>query len=448
MKFYPLLIVLLCVACLGDVVELNDGSKVEGTIKRESGGWEVTQAGGKVVHLQDSEIKLIEKGNPLSPAEQANVRLASLRKGIDALSDIGVIIDRLNKFIDQNKAFPAADEAKKDLADWKEKQEKKLVKIAGKWVTPEEQAAMMGKVVGMVDEARDLVKQGRLREAEASVNKLLAMDANNVSGLYLKGVLSMRQDNIAEAAKAFEKVRDLLPDHAPTLNNLAVLMFRRKPRQTQGAVALLDMAMMAAPKSRAILDNMYEAKAALTKRDLANVTVKRALQHLAEQDAELAAQLKQQGLFRWGSSWVNKEQMDEVAKARDKIKDKLEAVKAEYEQVEARLRTIDDTMEANDRELARIDRDRTMTNNQGVSMQLPRPSAYYTLRRDNERLKSEETSLVGKLDEIIARGQKIQQEMPFPEFTGAMKIIDVEGTPLVLPAGAPKGTGNAKAAAQ
>lgn len=437
MKSAPLLaMALLATTCFADTVQLTDGSRIEGTIKRESGGWAVTDSAGKVTHVGDDRVQLIEKGSSLTPAQLADQRLTSLRKTLDNLSDITAIIDRLNTFLAQHKGTPAAKEAEKDLAAWKDRQAKKLVKVAGQWVTPEQQAALVGKMVTMVDQARDLLKQGRMRDADAAITKLLAVDPNSPSALYLKGVLANRQDQAAEARKAFDRVRDLLPDHAPTLNNLGVILF--KQRQYQGAVALFDMAMVAAPKSRTILDNMAEALNSLSPRDLNSTTVKRAIEHFKDQDKALAADMLKQGLYRWGSSWVNKDQEAELDKARAKIKDKLDALAAEYDKVRSRIDSIDDQIDANNREIERINRDRWVTDARGVSAQLPPPSIYYQLRRDNDSLKSEQSSLIDKLDQYKARARQIQQEMPFPQYTGAVKPIDVEGTPLVLPANAPK----------
>ena len=46
---------------LADVVHLQDGTKIEGTIQREPGGWALTDKAGKLTHVSDDRVQSIEK---------------------------------------------------------------------------------------------------------------------------------------------------------------------------------------------------------------------------------------------------------------------------------------------------------------------------------------------------------------------------------------------------
>src|SRR5688500_20135189 len=88
---------------LADTIHLKNGGKLEGTIKRDKGGWEITDTTGKTLLVLDSEVSRIEKSTTLSPAELALGKLASLRRSVEPLGDVNQVIDRYQKFIEQNK---------------------------------------------------------------------------------------------------------------------------------------------------------------------------------------------------------------------------------------------------------------------------------------------------------------------------------------------------------
>lgn len=429
-----LLAMLVASPCVADIVHLNDGGKVEGTIKRDAGGWLVTDAAGKTVKVDDANVKLIEKVSKLSPADLATGRLNSLRKATEGSTDVEQAVEKFTRFIAENKNAPAAvAEAEKDLATWKERRDRKLVKVGGNWVTPEEQSKLLEKLVTNIDRARNMLKEGRLRDAEAEVTTLLQLDPNNPSGLYLRGLLSLKQDKFPDARKAFDRLRELVPDHGPTLNNIGVLMHRQ--RQTQGALAMYDQAMQAMPNHRIILDNAAEALHALTEKEKTSTNAKKAIGRFNEQDRVLQQQMRKENLHRWGATYVTAEQYEEVKRAEEKIKDKLDALKADYDKLTDRINEIDRLIDSNAAQIARINRDRVITDGQGRQIQLQPPSIYYELKRENDRLEGEQRSLADQQRTFQARAAKIQQEMPVPAYTNVHRFIDVEGTPLVVPAG-------------
>src|SRR3954466_13650226 len=242
---------------LADILHLTDGSKLEGTLKREKGGWSVTDVNGKVTIVADEKIESVQKSSNRPPADEAASKIASQRRAVEAFSDINAIIERWTKFIEQNKDAPAAEEAKKELAMWKERQEKGMVKVGNQWMTPADQAALLEKSVAVIDQVRNLVKSGKYRDADKQIDQLITVDPANPAGYYLKGLVALKQDQLGVAKKNLEKTRELLSDHGPTLNNLAVIAFKQK--QLPGALSFYDLAMQATPRSRVILDNVAEA---------------------------------------------------------------------------------------------------------------------------------------------------------------------------------------------
>jgi tetratricopeptide (TPR) repeat protein len=412
-----------------DIIHLNDGTKIEGELKRESDGWIVTDADGKQTRVTAAQIKSIEKVSRLSPADIAQGQLASLRRSVEALSSIDQIIERYERFLAGHKDTPAALEARMDLAQWKERRDKGLLKVAGKWVSPEEHQRLLGQTVQLADKAREQLKSGRVREADATLKELLTLDANNVSGLYLRGIVALKQEQLGVAKKSFEDVKEQLPDHFATLNNLAVVLWKQK--QHAGALFHYDQAMQASPRNRLILDNVAEALFSLPEKHRSGQTYTNAVKRFEEQDAELQKEMARQGLHRWGSTYVDDKQHEEIKKAQEKVKEKLKQLVDDYEKLKERGREIERQLDLNERSMERIRRDasRTMNDARGRPVQVRLPSIYYELRRDNDRLKAEADDILAKMDGFKDKEMRIRQDVPVPEYTGTHKTFDVEGTP-------------------
>lgn len=257
-----LLAVLACSVGWGGVLHLQDGEKVEGEIRRATTGWEVTAADGKVRIIPEGQVVSIEASNtaPADPRAAAE-RLASMRRSVEALSDLDQIIKRYEQVIKELGKSPAAADARKDLDKWNQYQQDKMIKIGQAWLSPAEVAALDEKNLTAVEEARGLVKQSRLKEASTLVDKVLQADQTNVGALYLKGLIAFRQDQIPMARKIFEQVVASLPGHGPSVNNLAVIQWR----QNASAIALTNFqrAMAEMPLNSVIHDNVAEVINAL-----------------------------------------------------------------------------------------------------------------------------------------------------------------------------------------
>lgn len=419
-----------------DAVHLKDGGKVEGALVRDGAGWVVVDETGKRTFVGDDQVKSIEKTSSLSPAELSDSRLGTLRRAVGNLSDLDQIIERYSRFIEENKGQPAAEEAKADLAAWREKQNKGMVKVGSSWVTSEERQKMLEQSAKLVDDAREQIKSNRMRDAEETVNQLLTVDPKNASGLYLRGVLMFKQGQLGQAKKSFEGVKEQLTqdqtDHGPTLNNLAVILSQQK--QAMRALVLYDQAMQASPGNRQILDNVAEALEAIPQEQHKNSVYTRAAKRFAEQDAELAKEMQKEGLYRWGSSWIDAKQMEEVKAAQAKVKEKLDQLVADYDRIKERVKEIETQIDLNDRTMQRIRNDSQRYDRRdggGVRVvRLPLPSIYYDMKREQDKLEIEQDGLLAKLQTFADKERAIRQDVPVPQFTGKQRIVETEGTPL------------------
>lgn len=425
-----------------DVIHLKDGQVLEGEIKRSEGGWRVTLDNGATVEIGEGEIARVEikprsfegpKGDAVAMS-----RLDSLRKSLEHLDDPQIAIDRYESFIERHRETPAAAAAVAEQKRWLDRQQQGLVRLGDQWVTPERRDELRDEATVLAAEARQLIKLGRLTEAQPILTKALETDPGNVSALYLQALLQYRADRLAAARRAFEQVNAVEKDHAPTLNNLAVIAWRQN--RTTDALLLYERAMTASPMDQTILSNVAEALNALPRDMQKNALAQRVYRLFNEQDQRLQQQLVTEGVYRWGAQYLTREQFEQVQAKQQEIQQKLDAMAEQFQAVEERIRDIDIKGEANDRILRQLEAGSYHRTPDGTLVRLPLPPVYREIQRDNERLKLERRQAVAELDRLRQSAAELQAQIPQPTFTGVQSMIGVEGTPLIPPVAQAKTT--------
>jgi tetratricopeptide (TPR) repeat protein len=417
----------LTITAGAEKLQLKDGRIVEGTVKRTPEGYDVTDAAGTVVHVDADNVKGIALTTRPVGAGEAESRLMSLRRSVDNVPDLNSVIDQYNHFIEQNKQSPAAKAAEADLATWRERQEKGMVKIGVRWVTPEEKQRLQTEVAGVADQARQLLAQGKIKDADGFVQRALEVDPTNSSAAYLKGFILFRQDQIQPARKSFDVVLASTKDHAPTLNNIAVILWRQN--QQMGALNFYVQAMIAAPSTRQVLDNVAEALNALPANQRQNALTQKAARLFMQQDTELQQQMAAIGWFRWGSTWVPKAQFEKLQAVEKEITAKLDELTSSYDEIKKKVDRVDSDVDDNLRRMKQIEQSNYATDANGALYRLPLPARYYELERDNRQLAQDRADYVGKLDGLRAEAKKAQQQLPTPRFAQMQQMMGPEGTP-------------------
>jgi tetratricopeptide (TPR) repeat protein len=411
----------------GDVIHLKDGTQVEGDLTKGDDGYSVRTAAGIVVQVPMERVASIEVKAAATP-EASLSRLASLRRAVDNIPDINAILDRYQSFIAQNAGTPAADQAKADVDIWRDRQNRGLVRVGTNWVTRQEQAEIQRKMLGVADQLRTTMKAGRLKEAGTVLDRALADDPQNMSLLYLRGVLAYRKEELPASRKAFEAVNAQAADHAPTLNNLAVILWRQNA--TMGALNDYDAAMLAAPVTRDILDNVAEALNALPENQRKAPVVAKVVRHFKEQDEDLQKKMGEKGLSRWGSTWVTEAQADKLAAAEKEIRGQIDQMSKDFDSTQARINAIDQTVTEDQNEMRQIDVESVTTDAKGNAYRLPYPQRYYTLGQEITALQAERATRVSQEDRLRRDAKLAMQKLPVSKYTGIQKIIDVDGMPV------------------
>ncbi len=419
---------LAVVSLRADVIHLKDGTQIEGDVRKADGGWRVTIPGGASQFLPGEKVASIELKSKTPGPDAADSRLASLRRAVEHLDSIPAVLKRYEQFIDQNKNTPAVADAKADIALWQQRQSAGMVKYGSQWVTPAERDELAAKAYEVTGDARQLIKQGRLKEADALLVKVLAADAKNVSALYLKGTIALRQDQLPAARKSFEATDALAPNHAPTLNNLGVILWRQN--QFVASINAYNQAMIASPGDQRILNNVAEALHALSPKDQSAAVVKRASSRFQSQDHDLAQKLAASGWYRWGATWVTAAQLEQLKEAEKQIKTKLDALAGDFQSVQSKIAEIDSSIDSNNRALRNIEASSYVQDAMGNIFRIGYPQVYFDIQRDTTGLQNKRLLEVRKLDQLRKQAAVIQQQLPVPRYTGIQRPIGVEGTPL------------------
>lgn len=436
MRYMPLRVSVLSILLLAtmlraDTVTLNDGTTLDGDVKRTNDGFTVKLADGSSRTVNPRDVKSLSIGGGSSHGEQgASASLSSLRRAVENLNDIDAIITRYQRFIDANKTTAAGHDAEADLQMWQQRKADGFVHHGGHWVRPDEVAALVGKANDLVEDARDLLRSNKIKEADQTLLNALALDPQNPPALYLHGVIAYRSDKLVDARKAFEAVNAAQPNYPPALNNIAVVLYRQNA--VAPALTFYDQAMQASGVNKFILDNVAQTLGVLTEEQKKSPAATKAFRRFAELDTVLQQQLAQKGLYRWGGSWLTQKQLDDLKAGEKDVRDQITALQKQFDDNQARMRQIDLQISANQAQMADMMTRNSYIDKNGTPVSVPLPQIYYQLDSQNSALLTEKKTLEQHVPEMQQQAHDLQARVQHPTYTGVQQIVGLEGMPEIV----------------
>ena len=367
-------------------------------------------------------------GEKTAKPTEAEIRLQSLRRSVESATDIKIILDRYARFIEQNKESSAGKDAERDVASWKDRLAKGMVKVGTRWVMPAEREALKGKSRATAIEARNLMIQERGPEADALVRRALEEDPANPGALYLNGVSLYNQNQKPAAKKCFEAVALAMPSDGPTLNNLAVIQWNVE--QPAVAMKLYDRAMTASRVNKAILQNVAEAINVMPANQKTTIVASNAMRNYETQLTVLAKKMAQEGLHPWGARWVDQATLTRLEALEKEIHAKVTALSADYNKVSKQSVDINNDIEANKRTMQQMQNATTYRDAKGVTQNRPLSPQYYVLERRNDQLAANRLPLFQKMSELQSQATLAEREMPIQKYTMMQSLIGPEGMPV------------------
>lgn len=442
--FFSLL--LLAAPLFGDIVTLNDGTTIVGHVKRTPDGYVITDASGKERVVAASDVQSVElKKSPETPAA-AEQSLASLRRSVENLTDPNQAVQRYQSFIAQNPGTPAAKTAQGDLAQWQDRASKGLTKVGDKWVTRQQFAELQASGNAAAQQILPTL-QANPAEGAQLIDKALATNPGSPALLYLKGVVLYRQNQLVPARKAFEPVASAFPEHAPTHNNLAVILYQTHAQMP--ALQEYDKAMLADPGNRQILDNVAEALHGLPASQAKNDLAKKVAADFNQQDAGLQNQMASQGLKRLGSQWVSEAEYARLQAAQADAQRQQEAAN-NAAVLQAQIRQFDQQIAVatqNMNQAMALMQQQMAQQNAGARGRQTQQSgqSYFQLQQQAQALQQQVQTLTQQrdakqreLDQLPRPNpQAAQTPTTQPAYTGKQSIFDERSLPGAKPATQP-----------
>ena len=431
-------VILLCVASVApaDVLVLTSGEEVAGdvrrTIDRGRDGYLVTDADGneRFVRL-DRVLRHVIGRDTVDPptsapgASEDAVRLESLRRATSGLEDIGLILSKYDDFLDNALDPAVVIAANADRRTWQRRLDEGFVKVGDDWLTPADRDARLATTLAQIDAARQAVEQDAV-DADALVQDLLAEPLTQPAGAYLSGCLALRAGELSSARQHFERVRAIVPDHAPTLVNLAAVQARLD--RPERATWFMAEAVEAAPDRRAVLDRAAELLHLLTgERDR---NAERLATAFERHDAVLRRQMEGEGLYRYGATWIDADRQRALEAERAGVEQEVAALKQQYDALAAEVRLIDREMSANAATMRQIEAQSTIRDPDGRLIRLPLPADHARLEAENRRLALDRQRLATEAGALEAEASQKRQAIEGGAYLGEVQPIGAEGVPV------------------
>jgi tetratricopeptide (TPR) repeat protein len=412
-----------------DMVSTRDGQTYQGTLHRSPGHWTMSLADGSTVNIDPTQVTSISLGSHAQgkSGDTTDSALASLRRSLDAVGDPAAAVIRCKRFIELNPGTDAARTAQQDLAQWQQRLDQHLVRVGTQWVTPDQRDALRIQAALAARQAALLMAQNQPRDAEAALKLASDDDPDSVSVLYLRGLMQYDQKQLPAARRTFEAVNAQIA-HAPTLNNLAVVLYRQN--QQIAALRLYEQAVRLAPLSRQLLDNVAEALEALPDEQRAAPAAMRLQQDFSVQDQQLQSILAKAGLYRWGSTWVDAVQLRHLQFVQREVDRQLADLQQEMDGYKDRMEQIQRLVSDDQQQMQQLLYSQPYFRDaNGQWYQLPPPQQYYDLGANISQMQVEYGQDKQKLTQYKVRAKKINQLLPVPKYTGNQAMIGAEGLP-------------------
>jgi tetratricopeptide (TPR) repeat protein len=411
-----------------DVLTTLGGVRHEGSVSRSGTDWVVRLADGSTALIPRDQVRQIDFAAPASGDAKLDGALGSLRRSSSGQTEARRVVERYRQFLDQYAGTAIAAAAKLDLALWEDRVELGRLRLGPRWVTVDEIAIFRAAAAAKCADAMLALRESRLFDAEQIIAQALDDDPTSATALYLRGFVLYRQDKFQEARKSLADADAAAPNHGPTLNNLAVACFRIN--QFGPSLQAYDKAMIAMPLEPGLLNNIAEAFEALPPQQRESALAKRVNRKFDEQDTLLAQRMATRGLFRWGATWINQQQHDEIKAAEKANKEEVDRLVLQVQELERRAIAIDSEIRNNETDMRSMERDSLRYDTSGRLVQFPLPAMYYSLRSRNELLRGERQGQQLQYDRLQTQIKELEKRSPIPKFTGIQQLFAAEAAPL------------------
>jgi hypothetical protein len=368
---------------------------------------------------------------PVDEASRDMQLLASLRRATASVDDPRQALEKYDRFLAKTLDAGASVAAREDRRVWQDRLDRRLIRLGQDWLTATQIEEAKQQAIADIDAARQAVAAGR-DDASALISQLADRPMTHISGEYLLGIQQLGAGNASAARMRFEAARRLLPTHAPTLTNLALIesSVNRHPR----ALLLASQAAEAAPGRETIVNNLVEAIHLAEAAGDTSPPLRRARAVLQKVEPPLVEARRANGFVRWGSGWLTADEFAAIEEQRAVVEAEVAELKEQYDDLEKQAVEIDERIARNQVYLRRLEEASIIRDPEtGLITRLPLPPSYFEVQRENQTLAAERRTLATEAAALDAEATQKRQSLPSPTFAGELTPVGPEGVPILLP---------------
>jgi Tfp pilus assembly protein PilF len=314
-------------AMRGDIIELKDGRKFNGSMRRDGEMIVITGEDGKTATVGASAVAKVTLQSNTPPAQLAASEWTRVSALVSKAATLDAVIDLHKKFLEKYPNEPASADARKSLEQYQAMVGKDVLKYRGRWLTRDMIRDQERAWETEAAAATERYKAGKLAEAREAAIDSLGTDPENPLTLAIAGLASYRLNELPKARTFFTKLASVDPGSVLAENNLGVIAFQQK-QQPEGLVHYTK-AIQAKPDNRLVLDNAADAMGTyLGSKDID--AYRNLARQYAQAEAAMETDMAKRGLYRFGSTWLPKEQKEKYGADRQQVLTAMAQLDAKY----------------------------------------------------------------------------------------------------------------------
>ena len=211
----------------------------------------------------------------------------------------------LEKFVADHPGTSSAEQAKAELAKWKDLAAKGMARFGPGWIPKDDLDKKNAKVSELITRADSEAdeKNGGVAKAAKTLTEAATVNPYRADIPFKKFEMLLKNNMEAEAGAPLGAIKKIQPNSAPVINDMGVLSARQK--QWQSAFDLLLLAASKAPDINAIWDNFDQAVAMAKESGVPDATLNEVDGKLRQMIARIHKAGTHASETRWGNSWIS-----------------------------------------------------------------------------------------------------------------------------------------------
>ncbi|MEI7767405.1 MAG: hypothetical protein WCJ97_08215 [Phycisphaerae bacterium] len=336
MRVVPAWLLLTCLASVAlvpawaDRIVLQDGRVIEGRMRRlNAREMEINPRVGEPFTVMVEEVRSVSLTSDVTETQKAESRWAAMQARFRAMDKLPDIIKEHDAFITEFPTSDSARSARESREAYQRMQTGKYVKFRRNWVAPEQRDGLLREGRERSVPALDMYRAGKLREAVELAKSALTVDEGNPTALAIMGMVAVRQNQILLAREWFIHMTEFDPDSVLGWNNasVAALQLKREPE----ALLNFSKALQSGGDNRLVVDNVADFLGSYSGSKTLPSYISLTATY-AQAETRMVALMAKQGLYRYGSSWVTKEERNNLDATAQLLYGKIRELDLQYRQ--------------------------------------------------------------------------------------------------------------------